>query len=90
MALDLNEVRRVFAEYLAGDPSARWRMDAALAEAGVFAYLAGLAEAEADRGEAVARVIRLRAIRECRDALIPDMNSWRVLNARLEAEYANG
>ena len=89
MALDLNNVRRVFAEHLAGDPSARWRMDASLAAAGEFAYLAGLAEAEADAGKARERVIRLHAIRECRDALLPDTYSWRVLNEKLEAEYAN-
>ncbi len=89
MALDLNNVRRVFAEHLASDPSARWRMDASLAEAGAYAYLAGLAEAEGTPNRAQRRVDRITAIRECRDALIPDTHSWRVLNEKLEAEYAH-
>ena len=40
--LDLNEARTVFAEHLTVEPSARWRMDAALAHVVEWAYRRGL------------------------------------------------
>jgi hypothetical protein len=65
-------------------------MDASLAEVAQFAFDAGMAEVSAgDPDKGVVRALRLHAIRECRDALIPDTHSWRVLNEKLEAEYAN-
>lgn len=43
--IDLNEVRRVFSEFLATDPEARWRMDAALAHVAEFCYRRGMEDA---------------------------------------------
>lgn len=43
--LDLNEVRQEFAQHLAQAPTARWRMDSALAHVATMAYAAGAADA---------------------------------------------
>lgn len=40
--LDLDTIRKEFAEFLLNEPSARWRMDAALAHVVTLAYEKGL------------------------------------------------
>lgn len=44
--LDLNVIRKEFAEFLAKDPDARFRMDAALAHVVELAYRQGIQDAE--------------------------------------------
>ena len=44
MFLDLNEARKVYSDFLAEDPNARWRMDAAFAHAITWAYTRGLTD----------------------------------------------
>ena len=43
--IDLDQVRKEFAEFLQSDPQGRWRMDAALAHVITKAYEQGLKDA---------------------------------------------
>ena len=52
--LDLNEARRIFAEYLASKPDTRWRMDAALAHVVEWAYRKGMEEGQQEEKQRVA------------------------------------
>jgi len=45
--LDLNQIRAEYAQFLAADPQAKWRMDAALAHVVTLAYRRGLEDAKA-------------------------------------------
>lgn len=88
MYLDLDTARKWYSDFLAENPAGRWRMDAAFAHAITQAYLAGLAEAEADPDKAVVRMVRLRTISDCRDQCTHDTQSWRTLDAMYLAEFA--
>lgn len=46
--LDLNKIRKEFAEFLSQDPRARWRMDAALAHVVEIAYRRGIEDGKAE------------------------------------------
>ena len=46
--LSLDDIRNEFARFLADNPDARWRMDAALAHVVEIAYQAGIAEGAAE------------------------------------------
>lgn len=88
MALDLDTARKWYSDYLAENPSGRWRMDAAFAHAITKAYLAALGEVTSDPDKAVVRMVRLHAIRECRDKFTYGTQSWHALDAMLAEEFA--
>lgn len=52
--LDLNHIRQEFADHLAAAPTARWRMDSALAHVAQLAYTRGAADAAGVDGQVLA------------------------------------
>ena len=47
--LDLDEVRKAFADHLSNDPSGRWRMDSALAHVATLCYQRGIDDTKGSR-----------------------------------------